>query len=94
MSPFRFCLWISEGLPVQVFGDGTQSRDFTFVDDIARGTILGLRPLGFEVINLGYDRPFRTAAADRADGGRDRQPRRTRVQRDHAADVPSTWASI
>ena len=30
-----------------------QSRGFTYIDDIARGTILGLKPLGFEVINLG-----------------------------------------
>ena len=37
MSLFRFTQWISEGKPVTVFGDGNQSRDFTFVDDIARG---------------------------------------------------------
>lgn len=53
MSPFRFIKWISEGLPVMVFGDGNQSRDFTYIDDIARGTILGLQELGFEIINLG-----------------------------------------
>ena len=34
-------------------GDGTQSRGFTYVDDIARGTILGLKPVGYEIINLG-----------------------------------------
>jgi UDP-glucuronate 4-epimerase len=50
---FRFVKWISEGLPVQLNGDGEQSRGFTYIDDIARGTILGLKPLGFEVINLG-----------------------------------------
>jgi UDP-glucuronate 4-epimerase len=38
---------------VQVNGDGEQSRGFTYLDDIARGTILGLKPLGFEIINLG-----------------------------------------
>jgi nucleoside-diphosphate-sugar epimerase len=53
MSMFRFTQWISEGLPVKLNGDGEQSRGFTYLDDIARGTILGLRPLGFEVINLG-----------------------------------------
>jgi len=53
MVMFRFCQWIAEGRPVQVTGDGTQSRGFTYVDDIARGTILGLKPLGFELINLG-----------------------------------------
>ena len=55
MAPFRFIKWINEGTPMTVFGDGMQTRDFTFVDDIARGTILGARPLdsGYEIINLG-----------------------------------------
>jgi nucleoside-diphosphate-sugar epimerase len=34
-------------------GDGNQSRGFTYVDDIARGTILALRPVGYDVFNLG-----------------------------------------
>ncbi len=53
MSMFRFTQWISEGQPVRLNGDGEQSRGFTYVDDIARGTILGLKPLGYEIINLG-----------------------------------------
>jgi len=53
MVMFRFCQWINEGKPVLLNGDGEQSRGFTFVDDIARGTILGLKPLGYEIINLG-----------------------------------------
>ena len=57
MSLFRFVQWISEGQEVTVFGDGQQSRDFTYVDDIARGTIKALKPLGYETINLGSDKP-------------------------------------
>ncbi len=53
MAPFRFIKWIHEGTPITVFGDGSQTRDFTFVDDIARGTILGAKPMGHTVINLG-----------------------------------------
>lgn len=53
MSMFRFTQWINEGQPLRLNGDGEQSRGFTYVDDIARGTILGLKPLGYEVINLG-----------------------------------------
>jgi nucleoside-diphosphate-sugar epimerase len=53
MSMFRFVKWISAGQPVLLNGDGEQSRGFTYLDDIARGTILGLKPLGFEAINLG-----------------------------------------
>jgi UDP-glucuronate 4-epimerase len=53
MVMFRFAQWIREGRPVLLNGDGTQSRGFTYVDDIARGTIAGLKPLGYEIINLG-----------------------------------------
>ncbi len=53
MAQFRFMRWIDEGKPIQLFGDGTQARDFTYVDDIAKGTILAMKPLGYEIINLG-----------------------------------------
>jgi nucleoside-diphosphate-sugar epimerase len=53
MSMFRFTQWISEGRPLRLNGDGEQSRGFTYVDDIAQGTILALKPLGYEIINLG-----------------------------------------
>lgn len=53
MSIFRFIRWITEGEPLQLNGDGTQSRGFTYVDDIARGVILALKHVGYEIFNLG-----------------------------------------
>ena len=53
LAIFRFVKWIMEGEPIRINGDGNQSRGFTYVDDIARGTIAALKPLGYEVINLG-----------------------------------------
>jgi len=53
LAIFRFVQWVSEGRPVRINGDGEQSRGFTYIDDIARGTILALQPLGYEIINLG-----------------------------------------
>ncbi len=53
LAMFRFCQWISEDRPVRVNGTGEQSRGFTYLEDIARGTILALKPVGFEIINLG-----------------------------------------
>jgi nucleoside-diphosphate-sugar epimerase len=53
MSMFRFAKWITEGQPLHLYGDGEQSRGFTYVDDIARGTLAALKPLGYEIINLG-----------------------------------------
>lgn len=53
MCIFRFIKWIDEGTPIELFGDGEQSRDFTYVSDIAAGTIAALKPVGYEVVNLG-----------------------------------------
>lgn len=53
LSIFRFVQWISEGRPVRVNGDGEQSRGFTYIDDIAHGVISALKPVGYEIINLG-----------------------------------------
>jgi nucleoside-diphosphate-sugar epimerase len=56
MAPFRFVKWVMEGTPITLYGDGNQSRDFTYVDDIARGTLLAEKKLGYEIINLGGGR--------------------------------------
>lgn len=53
MSIFRFIKWIDEGTPLELFGDGSQSRDFTYIDDVARGTLAAMRSVGYEIINLG-----------------------------------------
>jgi len=53
MSPFRFIKWIDQGTPITLYGDGTQSRDFTYVEDISRGVIASLKPVGYEIVNLG-----------------------------------------
>jgi UDP-glucuronate 4-epimerase len=56
MSIFRFIKWIDEEMPIEMFGDGSQSRDFTYVDDIARGTIAAIQDVGYKIINLGGGR--------------------------------------
>ena len=53
LAMFRFVQWITEGRPVHVYGNGEQSRGFTFIDDIGRGIIAALKPVGYEIINLG-----------------------------------------
>jgi UDP-glucuronate 4-epimerase len=53
MSMFRFTRWIREGEPLRLYGDGEQSRGFTYVDDIAHGSIAALKPLGYQIFNLG-----------------------------------------
>ena len=58
MSIFRFIRAVYEGDELTLYGDGSVERDFTYVDDVAVGTVASLRPLGFEIINLGGHRAY------------------------------------
>jgi UDP-glucuronate 4-epimerase len=94
MSIFRFIQWIWEGRPLRLYGDGEQSRGLTYVDDIARATVLGLKPLGFEVINLGGHEPIKINDIIRM--LEERMGRKARIQRmpGHPADIDANWADI
>ncbi len=94
MSVFRFVRNISEGDPIVVFGDGSQERDFTYVDDIARGVCAALKLEGYHTINLGSDRPAKLRAMiDMISGMVGREPK-IEYRPAHPADVPATWADI
>lgn len=77
-----------------VFGDGQQSRDFTYVDDIATGTVAALRPVGFEIINLGSDQPVVLMEAIRVVERLVGRTAKLDFQPRHPADVLATWADI
>jgi nucleoside-diphosphate-sugar epimerase len=94
MSVFRFVRGVREGLPITVYGDGTMARDFTYVDDVARGTIAALRPLGYEIVNLGGEKPHSVnelIATVEAALGRKAERRSAPP---HPADVERTAACI
>ena len=94
MSLFRFVQWIREGRTVQVFGDGRQERDFTFVEDVARGTIAGLKPVGYEVVNLGNDSPHLLSETIEIIEQLTGQRAKIEYSDAHKADVRATWANI
>jgi UDP-glucuronate 4-epimerase len=94
MSLFRFVQWINEGKPVTVFGDGQQSRDFTYVDDIARGTIAGVKPLGYEIINLGSDEPMVLNEAIELIEELVGEKANLEYKPRHPADIMKSWADI
>ena len=94
MSIFRFIKWITDGEPVTLFGDGSQERDFTFIDDIGRGVIAAMTLEGFHVINLGNDFP---ASLNSVIGALEQllEKKAKIVQRPtDPTDVPATWADI
>ncbi len=94
MSYFRFTRNISTGKQIPVFGDGNQTRDFTYIDDIADGTIKALRPLGYEVINLGSDHPVKLRYLIKLIEKNLGRKARIKKLRRHPADVTATWAHI
>ncbi len=94
MLLFRLVTSIHEGRPITIYGDGTQERDFTYVDDIARGTVAALAPVGFAAFNLGSDRPIKVLDCIRLIeqlSGREAILTFSPAQR---ADVAATWADI
>lgn len=94
MSYFKFLLKIDRGEPIPVYGDGSQSRDFTYVDDVAEATIRSARLSGHHILNVGNDRPVELrrmiAVLEERMGARaeiEYLPR-------HPADNPITWADV
>jgi nucleoside-diphosphate-sugar epimerase len=95
MSIFRFIKWIDEGQPIELFGDGSQSRDFTYVDDIAKGTIEAMKPLGYEVINLGGgNNPISLNKIIEFIENSLNKTAKINHRPFHIADIKETWADI
>jgi UDP-glucuronate 4-epimerase len=91
----KFAALIERGEPVPMFGDGSTSRDYTFVDDIVAG-ILAAVDYGteFDVFNLGNSHPIKLSELvqeiERALGKR----ANLNFLPPQPGDVPITWADI
>jgi len=60
MAIHKFARKIFNGDPIEVYGDGSSSRDYTYIDDIINGIIGSLDLVsGYEIINLGNSYPVR-----------------------------------
>lgn len=93
MAVFKFIRSIAEGLPIPLYGNGGK-RDFTHVDDVTKGVAAALKPIGYEIVNLGGDRPAAmtlvVSIIESALGKKaviDRQPR-------PVTDPDTTWANV
>jgi nucleoside-diphosphate-sugar epimerase len=94
MSMFIFIKKIDEGRPITVYGDGTQSRDFTYVDDTARGTIKAMKNVGFKVINLGGNDPYKLNYMIRLIEQNLGKKAKVIHKPFHIEDLKATWADI
>lgn len=94
MSVFRFVRGISEGDTITVYGDGTQQRDFTYVDDVARGTAAALELEGYATVNLGNDSPVSVNQVIRTIEAAAGREARIEHRPMHRADPMVRWADI
>jgi UDP-glucuronate 4-epimerase len=94
MVMFRFTQWVAEGKTVSVTGDGSQMRGFTYLDDIANGVILGLKPLGYEIINLGGHETITINELLRMIETRVGKKARVEYIPRHPADADANWADV
>jgi nucleoside-diphosphate-sugar epimerase len=94
MSIFIFIKNIDNSIPITVFGDGKQKRDFSFIDDIADGTIKCLQPFGYEIFNLGNDNSVELMYVINLIENALGKKALMNFSPRHPADVVATWAHI
>lgn len=59
MVPYKWAQALLRGEEIEMSGKGERRRDYTYVGDTVRATILALqKPLGFEIINVGNNHPL------------------------------------
>jgi nucleoside-diphosphate-sugar epimerase len=92
----RFIQWGLRGQPLEVHGDGTQSRDFTYIDNVVEANVLAGKAPGAagEVFNVGCgDRVSLLDIVARLEGllGKKLERRHTPSR---AGDVPHTLADV
>ena len=95
MAPFKFIDRVSRGVEIQQFGDGTSSRDYTYIDDIVDGIVRSIdRPHKYEIFNLG--KGSGTALKDFIELVEKHTGRRAivKVMPDQPGDVPYTCADV
>jgi len=60
MAIRKFTRRILNGKQLEIYGDGSSSRDYTYIDDIISGLVNSLESIkGYEIINLGNSKTVR-----------------------------------
>jgi nucleoside-diphosphate-sugar epimerase len=89
----RFIAAVSRGQPIDIYGDGRQLRDFTFVSDIVAGVVAaGEIAAPSPIYNLGGSSPVPLSEAVRTLGKVSGRPVRIRRLPLPIGDPRTTWA--
>lgn len=92
----KFCQRIENDQPIELYGDGSTKRDYTFVLDIVAGiaSAVELQPPGFEIVNLGRSNPV--TLVEMIDTLQNALGKKAQVIRKpmQNGDVPYTYADI
>ncbi|HET7897798.1 MAG TPA: NAD-dependent epimerase/dehydratase family protein, partial [Flavisolibacter sp.] len=92
----KFIKAVESGEPIPVYGDGSTSRDYTFVDDIIKGILAAISYSAspFEIINLGNH--YSVSLNDLIATIEDVTGKKAVINRlpEQAGDVPHTYADI
>ncbi|MGI6667900.1 MAG: GDP-mannose 4,6-dehydratase [Acetivibrionales bacterium] len=95
MAIHKFAKAILEGSEICIFGDGSSSRDYTYIDDIVDGIISSISlNCGFEAINLGNSCQVNIMDLVKIMENVLGKPAKIRFAEKQPGDVPSTCASI
>ncbi len=95
MAIHKFTRLIDAGEEVELYGDGTSQRDYTFVSDIVDGVLRALdTPRGYRIYNLGTTATTPLLGLAGMIAERVGRPLRTRHLPEQAGDVPITYADV
>jgi UDP-glucuronate 4-epimerase len=92
----KFINRISNGLPIDVYGDGSTSRDYTYVEDIVKGirAAMNYTASKFEIFNLGNNERHSLISLINAIGEATEKEPILVYRDDQPGDVPHTCADI
>ncbi len=95
MVPYLFTEKVLKNKPITRFGDGSTSRDYTYIDDIVEGILLAIeKPFKFEIINLGNNKPVKLSQFIKTIEDLTNKTFKIIEKPRHPADVEKTFADI
>ena len=93
--PTQFIDLVARGQEIMQFGDGSTSRDYTYISDIVDGVVRSLdRPAGYQIYNLGNGSPVSLSSFIKLVEKSVGTPAKIRVCPEQPGDVPRTCADI